>query len=310
VDVKDNEIGQDQEQKGGLAAVGALLTRERKKQQRNLESVASDLHLRPEVVRAIEGGDEAGLPTTAFVRGYVKSYARLLGLDDVSLLAQLPALDEHRPVPLKRVGMRRRSFSLPIGKWLVWGLLLTGLSLVLIYGVPALERLWSARTSAPVSDQLELPSAGAEQEEGTRLLPLPDVSLPENGQIIAEQAVGPAETQISEPAIDREAEPEEPPEVEEKPSEPAQIQEATPEPASPAVITMRFLEDSWVEMEANGRKLVVGTQRAGSERTVRAEPPIQLLLGNAPAVELIYRGKAVDMTPYRRGKVARITLED
>ena len=73
---------------------------------------------------------------------------------------------------------------------------------------------------------------------------------------------------------------------------------------------MRFSEDSWVEMESHGRKLVVGTQYAGSERTVRAEPPIQILLGNAPGVELVYRGKVVDITPYQRGKVARLILED
>jgi cytoskeleton protein RodZ len=55
---------------------------------------------------------------------------------------------------------------------------------------------------------------------------------------------------------------------------------------------------------------VVGTQRAGSERTVRAEPPITVLLGNAPGVELSYRGKPFDLSPYLRGKVARVTLED
>ena len=94
---------------------------------------------------------------------------------------------------------------------------------------------------------------------------------------------------------------------EETPSEP---REAVPQTTGPAVIKLRFLEDSWVEMEANGRKLVVGTQPAGSERTVRAEPPIQILLGNAPGVELTYRGKTVDIATYQRGKVARLTLDD
>ena len=93
----------------------------------------------------------------------------------------------------------------------------------------------------------------------------------------------------------------------EKRSRPSEV---APQTAGPAVIKMRFREDSWVEMEANGRKLVVGTQPAGSERTVRAEPPIQLLLGNAPGVEITYRGQAVDVASYQRGKVARLTLDD
>jgi cytoskeleton protein RodZ len=88
---------------------------------------------------------------------------------------------------------------------------------------------------------------------------------------------------------------------------PAPVADEGPELAT---ITLRFSEDSWVEMESNGRKLVVGIQAAGSERTVRASPPVQVLLGNAPGVELQYRGKAVDLKPHRRGNVARLVLED
>jgi len=91
---------------------------------------------------------------------------------------------------------------------------------------------------------------------------------------------------------------------------PAEPETAAQETVGPALIQMRFSEDSWVEMEAHGRKLVVGTQYAGSERTVRAKPPIQILLGNAPGVEIVYRGEVVDISPYQRGKVARLTLED
>jgi cytoskeleton protein RodZ len=90
------------------------------------------------------------------------------------------------------------------------------------------------------------------------------------------------------------------------------VQEVPPaaDTAGPAMITLRFSEDSWVEMESHGRKLVVGTQTAGSERSVRAEPPISVLLGNAPGVTLEYRGKPVDLQRYQRGNVARLILED
>ena len=99
-----------------------------------------------------------------------------------------------------------------------------------------------------------------------------------------------------------------PAETEAEPAVEAQpLQEET---AGPAVVQLRFVEDSWVEMEANGRKLVVGTQRAGTERTVRVEPPVSLLLGNAPGVEVTFRGKPVDVAGQARGNVARLTLDD
>jgi len=267
-----------------------------------------------------------------FLRGYVRSYARLLGLDDTFLTAQLPVLDEYRLAPLKRVGMRRAGVSLPRGKWFVWTLGLAALAVIIIYGVPALERLWSQRISEAESDQLQLPSAESEESPESAesvLLPAPAESpVGEESLIEAEEAEAEeAEAEVGEavqPGIggvlvdqsdtDEEKQPEAKQaldvEAEADKEKPSDSSKAVPQPAGPAVIQMRFLEDSWVEMEANGRKLVVGVQPAGSERTVRAEPPIQILLGNAPGVELTYRGEAVDIASYQRGKVARLTLDD
>ena len=321
--MNDRDADTDQERQAGLASVGATLAAAREEQQRSLESVAADLHLQPGVVRAIEYGDEAKLPASTFLRGYVRSYARLLGLDDTPLIAQLPRLNQYQPVPLKRVGMRRSGVSLPRAKWLVWSLVLAVLAVIVIYGVPAVDRLWSQRSSAPVSDQLQLPLTGSEESESLAesaeagLLPVPD-EFPVRDEQIEETQV----TEIAKPAVD-EAPVERPDSAEAKAVEQQMLdvevqtdkeQSSKSRPsakvAGPAVVKMRFLEDSWVEMEANGRKLVVGTQPAGSERTVRAEPPIQILLGNAPGVEISYRGEAVDLASYQRGKVARLTLDD
>jgi cytoskeleton protein RodZ len=325
--LSDREADTNQERQLGLTSVGVTLAAAREEQQRSLESVAADLHLQPEIVRAIENGDEAKVPAPTFLRGYVRSYARLLGLDDTSLTAQLPLLNEYRPAPLKRVGMRRSGVSLPRMKWLVWILLLAALAVMIIYGVPAVERLWSQRSSEPVSDQLQLPLAGSEESPEsaeTVLLPAPD-ELPVGEEPVGEEPVISAEVPETVQSVVGGALVDQPESDEEKQSEPKQTisveaeadKEKSPESrkpatqaAGPAVIQMRFLEDSWVEMEANGRKLVVGVQPAGSERTVRAEPPIQILLGNAPGVEITYRGEAVDITSHQRGKVARLTLDD
>ncbi|MGI9320651.1 MAG: RodZ domain-containing protein [Thiogranum sp.] len=323
--MNDREADTDQERQLGLASVGATLAAAREEQQRSLDSVAADLHLQPAVVGAIERGDEAKLPASTFLRGYVRSYARLLGLDDTSLIAQLPLLNEYRPAPLKRVGIRRSGVSLPRGKWLLWSLLLAALAVMIIYGVPAVERLWSQRSSEPVSDQLQLPLAGTEESEASPepaesvlLTARDELPLGEDPVIEAEvpetdqSGVGEALVDQSDSDEEKQSEPTQALEVEaevdkEKSSE---SHKAAPQVAGPAVIQMRFLEDSWVEMEANGRKLVVGTQPAGSERTIRAEPPIKILLGNAPGVEITYRGEAVDIASHQRGKVARLTLDE
>ena len=293
----------EQAAQGGLAAVGARLAQAREQQQLELSAVATRLHLRVEVVRAIESGDEAQLPAVTFIRGYIRSYARLLDIDDNALMAQLPDSGEHRPEPLRRVGMRRPGVSLHVGKWLLWIVVVAVLVLFVSYGIPMLERLWSGRSAEPAVDQLALPDAGAGLEDDALALPV----LPQEAAEPAPQDTPEAAPQ-ADSAPETEAEPEAVP-VPETPAPEAAAPEAPPA-AGPAVIQMRFKEDSWVEMEAQGRKLMAGIQRAGSERTVRADPPIRILLGNAPGVELIYRGEVVDIKPHQRGKVARLTLED
>lgn len=282
-----------------LAAIGKRLAKAREDAGMDLRAVASELHLRVEVIQAIEAGDEAALPAAAFIRGYVRSYARCVGLDDVALVAALPQAVEHRPVPRQGSRKHYRVPSLPLGRVLVWGLVLSLLVLMVLYGAPAIERLWSGQQNQAVDNALQLPLSGFEG------LPDSDVpALPEDG---GEETSGTGGSPAQKP--------------DERSSVPASSRSPTVKQAvivsssgnknsaGPAQLTLRFTRDSWVEMTSRDRKLVVGTQHAGSERTVRAEPPIDILLGNAPGVEMYWRGKRFDITPYQRGKVARIKLE-
>ncbi|GMQ88613.1 MAG: DUF4115 domain-containing protein [Gammaproteobacteria bacterium] len=304
VDIRENVSEEDHTQQTGFAAVGAILAKAREQQQRTVESVASDLHLRSDVVRAIENGDEAQLPALTFVRGYIKVYARLLTLDEAPLIARLPVAVVHSPEPLKRVGMRRPGVSLPAGKWIVWILAVAALVFLVVYGAPVLERLWTSTGSTEVQpNQLQLPLEEQTENNESALL-----ALPETQPLVEQETPPPAEQDIVETFAPESSV--QSPAGQETAEEPIKVESVVQESLGPALVQMRFSEDSWVEMEAHGRKLVVGTQYAGSERTVRAKPPIQILLGNAPGVELLYRGEVVDITPFQRGKVAHLTLED
>jgi len=53
----------------------------------SLQDVAANLNLDVDVVRALESGDYAGLPEPAFIRGYLRAYARLMEMDDVQVLS-------------------------------------------------------------------------------------------------------------------------------------------------------------------------------------------------------------------------------
>jgi cytoskeleton protein RodZ len=304
VSVEETDKLQNPEQHTGLEVVGNRLATARRQQQLDLKAVASQMHLSGDVVAALEAGDESALPAMTFVRGYIKTYARLLGLDEKQILGLIPAGESYRPAPLKAVGLRSpRRRRQPTSKWLLWLTGVVAVAALVVYGVPVVERLWNRNAEPGQSaDENALPLP-AEEHHGLQPMDLPalpeetpEQPAPEEPAVVPESEFDTGQT----PAVEAEA-----------PPAPSQ-DEAPPaaETTGPALIRLRFTADSWVEMESHGRKLVVGTQTAGSERSVRAEPPVQILLGNASAVELEYRGKPVDLKHYQRGKVARLVLED
>ncbi|MFO7579304.1 MAG: helix-turn-helix domain-containing protein, partial [Nitrosomonas halophila] len=81
----------DVETTNGVANVGRILREERTRRGLSIGEIARRLRLTEQQVESIEAEDFAKLPSTTFLRGYVRNYANLLQLDNVKqLLAALP----------------------------------------------------------------------------------------------------------------------------------------------------------------------------------------------------------------------------
>ena len=68
---------------------GIRLQTRRLKNEWSIEDVAADLNLRIEVIAALEADDYSKLPERTYVRGYLRSYARLLGIQEDEVLEEL-----------------------------------------------------------------------------------------------------------------------------------------------------------------------------------------------------------------------------
>src|SRR5690606_1331875 len=64
-----------------MTKLGDLLKSEREKRNLSLHEIGMSLKINPKILKAIEDGDQAGLPAKTFLRGFVKSYAQYLRLD-------------------------------------------------------------------------------------------------------------------------------------------------------------------------------------------------------------------------------------
>ena len=75
---------------------GIRLQTRRLKNEWSIEDVAADLNLRIEVIAALEADDYSKLPERTYVRGYLRAYARLLGIQEEDVLDDLPEIHRSR----------------------------------------------------------------------------------------------------------------------------------------------------------------------------------------------------------------------
>ena len=73
------------------ATLGSALRKAREQQGLSVADVVSQIKLAPSQIEALESEAYEKLPEMAFVRGFVRSYAKLLHLDVLPLLALLPS---------------------------------------------------------------------------------------------------------------------------------------------------------------------------------------------------------------------------
>ena len=77
-----------------------------------------------------------------------------------------------------------------------------------------------------------------------------------------------------------------------------------------AKLKLSFSQTSWVNVTDNNKRMIFDKiMPAGSEEIVEGQPPLEVVIGNAPGSKLVFNDKPVDLAPYTKSNVARVTLE-
>ena len=85
--------------------------------------------------------------------------------------------------------------------------------------------------------------------------------------------------------------------------------QVVPAPAEHKV-KLNFDRDAWVEIrDRYGNRIFSQLSRAGTEQLISGLAPLSLVVGNAASVRLFHNDKRVDLAPYVKVDVARLTLE-
>ncbi len=261
-----------------LPSIGSRLRSAREAQGLTVEDAAGRLRLMHRQIDAMEREDFDSLGQAVFARGFVRNYARLLGLDPESLLADMAgaptdSVPVAQPVPPRPPQSR-------LSPWL----LLLALGVVLAVAVPVGLYWWlnsDVEALHPVAAVPQTPATPARVSVPAKTL------APAVPEASTAAAVGPA---VSE----------------------AQAQPASAaEPVARGTLEIEFGDESWVEIkDANGKMLMRQLNAAGSRAEIAGQPPFDLLIGNAAQARLSYNGRPIDIKPFIDVTVARFTLEE
>lgn len=275
---------------GGAVAAGVQLQQARQDKGLSQEQAAGRLHVPVHVIAALEQGQWEKLGAPVFIRGQLRSYARLLGVDAEPLMA--PVVVEHlAPVALvshaSNTGLRRYAGGL--GRRLAY----VGLALVVLVPMGLLARayLQPERTVASLDELPAVVEAAA--------LPLPMVAdaaqLPA-GPLASTTPVATAAAGTGNAG-----------QVERQPA--AVVPSTARAGSADGRLLLNFAGDSWIDIAGpDGQVVEKALVRSGQQRSYEVARISRVVLGNATQVQASIGDREIDLTAMGRSNVARFTV--
>ena len=294
------------------------------------QTVAERLCLKVSTVRDIEDNKSPQDLASTFLRGYIRSYARLVHIPEEELL---PMMAKQTPVRDSKVEVMH-SYSL--GKrrkkrdgWLMsftWLILLVVLGLTGAWWWQNHKAQQAELTTMDDQSSVELsatndehivalnPNDAPEQNTNTPTPAQPETMASGSGPVTVNTTPNNVPSQPdavvsqSQTATDNLQT--------SAPSEaaPATLPVGNANVAAPAAsadaLNMTFSSDCWLEVtDPAGKKLFSGIKRKGETLDLAGHPSYQLKIGAPAAVQIQFQGKPVDLSRFvRTNQVARLTV--
>lgn len=333
----------------GPVLPGIALREARERLGLSVADAAAQTKLAPRQIEALEAGDYQQLPELAFVRGFVRSYAKILQLDVQPLLDALPKIGDSPvhvtpdsvEVPFPDAHSQRLQNLIWLGAALLLSVVVVAFA---VYHYTTPRSQVEPEETAALETVVALP-AGMALIPASAVDEAPASSVAAPAVVAETQPVPPAKLAVEPPAVkpvDKPVPPVAKPQPEIKPAQPvakpqpdvkpvqsdaAPAAKPVQVPSSPAVATspavapaasqsgtlrLTFGEESWTEVrDKNGNIVSSQLNPAGSELRLSGQGPYSLVVGRASSARLTYKGKTIDLKPNTNATsdVARVTLE-
>ncbi|MBO0492664.1 RodZ family helix-turn-helix domain-containing protein [Pseudomonas sp. Marseille-Q1929] len=314
---------------------GDTLRQARESNGWSLAEVALKLNLTTTSLGNLEAGAFDKLPGHTFARGYIRAYAKLLGIDQAVLVQEFDQFTGTDSQGSNVHGLGRIEEPVRVSHTI-----LRIVSLLLLIAVIGGGFVWwqdqtSQRTKDLTSNAME--HVEVESADGTtQIHPLdePEDQAVAQGQAAPETPVTAEQPapEVAPAAIAAVPAPVTPAAAAHTPAAPvaqahtpaAPVQAPAPAaPAAPAIsppttpaliagdgrVQITFVADCWTQVtDGNGKVLFSGLKRKGDTLDQGGKPPLTLRLGFARGAQVAYNGQPVDVAPFTSGETARLKL--
>lgn len=314
------------------STAGDMLQQLRKEKELSVQDVSEKIHLEPRIIEALEANNFDILPAATYARGYLRSYAKLLGADAEEIIAlynnNAPAAPEI--IPEVKHPTQTSSTDKPVK---AFSYLITLILVLLVVAWWQSDFVVEPSTTAPNNQVDEVETDTMEITEAVQATTLPVSEEREQEQTTlveetAEMAIQSAETEstatnltestntlLEQDASDQIGSGDQQTEFAGESETQQQVIDEQDlidrRGQGPDEVSITLNADSWVEVfESDGDKLYLNLARAGKTLILRGTQPISVLLGFSQGAEVTFNGEQINHAPYSRSGIARFWLSN
>lgn len=273
-----------------MGSFGDKLKRERQMRGVTLEEMSESTKIARRHLEGLENEDFRSLPGGVFNKGFVRAYARFIGIDEDQAVADYAAVaneaappEDQFPLEIHDKPNRElnpRSSQLP--------LIGAAVALVLIAAGYVILRAHrrAAEAAVPASLTAMQPGTAGTQGESPDQPPPAQSSRPASAGYGAKLDAAGKRVTTGGSALARQ--------ISAVAANERKASEVHSKPAVPDhsfFVLIKAKEDAWISVVADGRRVSHGVLKADNQRFVRAGKQILLTTGNAGAIDVSFNGK-------------------
>jgi cytoskeleton protein RodZ len=314
-------------------SLGEFLRQERERRGVTIEQVASATKINVRLLHSLEADHYADLPAKPFVRGFVTSYARFVGLNPREILTRFGDFIDKKAHdrPNREAGHSGYAFEKRDGeqsRTMLWVFLA---SFIVLGGIVVILFKPPRQHRSSHADKLRTANASPTPEESVKISPLPSPGVTPSGipSAAVAAATEPSPTPSGKPSPTPSPKPSPSaaavapsPSPSPKPSptpspKPSPAPSASPSPQKATAadplnsgldlkkdeikhkVVFKALQDNWVRYQVDGRAMMRFVIRADKVLVLRARESIRFQASHPDAIHFSYNGSP--MTPVDKG---------